>query len=41
MAHPGVSYQDLVYEKFLEAYENDLPLHEEPASSFKPLKSLI
>ena len=41
MTHPGVSYQDLVYKKFLEAYENDLPLHEEPASSFKPLKTII
>ena len=39
--HPGVSYQDLVYENFLEAYEKDLPLNEEPESSFKPLKTLI
>jgi len=41
MSHPGVSYQDLVYDKFLEAYQNNLPLWEEPASSFKPLKTLI
>ena len=39
--HPGVSYQDLVYDKFLDAYKNNLPLWEEPASSFKPLKTLI
>ena len=39
--HPGVSYQDLVYENFLEAYEKDLPLNEEPESTFKPLKTII
>jgi len=39
--HPGVSYQDLVYNNFLEAYEKDLPLNEEPESSFKPLKTII
>jgi|TARA_R110001592_G_scaffold4546_1_gene25531 hypothetical protein len=34
LEHPGVSYQNLVYEKFLESYENDLPLNENPDDSF-------